>query len=245
MNSNACSTDHVSLGAESRDRGRPHHLSPPPPPYIRIPTTAVRSLQHACARPGVDDVAPHGSLTPGRAPCRASDPRLACMTVQAFPTSPQVLCPLLTPPLGSESITPLSATCRGTPLSEAPGRPPVFSGHTIRAETPDLYSTAHCGWRTSRSRARSSRLYHTWYPVRVPRPARSFYAAFGCPLAKTSLRFPCPSAPRIPGQETCTPEHDRMHGTHATHQARLAMLVEKGINGLDTSCPVAGLFIAK
>ena len=53
------------------------------------------------------------------------------------------------------------------------------------------------------------------YPVRVPRPARSFHAAFRRPLTRTPLRFPCPSAPRIPGQGTCTPEHDSMHGTHA------------------------------
>ena len=61
-------------------------------------------------------------------------------------------------------------------------------------------------------------VYHTLYPVRVPRPAPSFHAAFRCPLAKTPLRFPCPSAPRTPGQETFTPEHDRMHGTHAGRQ---------------------------
>jgi hypothetical protein len=55
----------------NRDRGRPRDLSPPTPPYIRITNTAVRPLQHACACPGVDEVAPHGSLTPGRAtwPC--------------------------------------------------------------------------------------------------------------------------------------------------------------------------------
>ena len=32
-------------------------------------------------------VAPHGSITPGRAYCRARDPLLAFATVQAFPTS--------------------------------------------------------------------------------------------------------------------------------------------------------------
>ena len=71
------------------------------------------------------------------------------------------------------------------------------------------------GWRTSRSRARSPRLSHTSSPVRVPRPAPSFHASCRPHLAVTPLRFPCPSAPRIPGRGTCTPKHDRMHGTHA------------------------------
>ena len=31
----------------NRDRGRPHDLSPPTPPYIRVTYTAVRSLQYA------------------------------------------------------------------------------------------------------------------------------------------------------------------------------------------------------
>jgi hypothetical protein len=87
-------------------------------------------------------VAPHGRIPPGRAYCRASHPFLPCATVQAFPPFPQVLCPLLTSPMGSERITPLSANCRGTPLSEAHGRPPAVSGHPVRAETPDVYSTA-------------------------------------------------------------------------------------------------------
>ena len=65
------------------------------------------------------------------------------------------------------------------------------------------------------SRARSPRLYHTSYPVRVPRPAPSFHASFRPHLTVTPLRFPCPSAPRTPGQETFTPKHDSMHGTHA------------------------------
>ena len=82
-----------------------------------------------------------------------------------------------------------------------------------------------CGGRALRLRARSPRLYHTSYPVRVPRPARSFHAAFRPHLAVTPLRFPCPSAPRIPGQGTFTPKHDRMHGTHALVQRRRASAV--------------------
>jgi nicotinamidase-related amidase len=37
----------------------------------------------------------------------------------------------------------------------------------------------------------------------------------------TPLRFPCPSAPRIPGQGTFTPKHDSMHGTHAWDEPRV------------------------
>jgi hypothetical protein len=71
-----------------------------------------------------------------------------------------------------------------------------------------------------RSRARSPRRYHPSSPVRVPRPAPSFPAAFRPHRAVTPWRFPGPAAPRTPGQETCTPKHDRMHGTHASSEAR-------------------------
>jgi hypothetical protein len=76
------------------------------------------------------------------------------------------------------------------------------------------------GWRAVLWRARSPRLYHTSYPVRVPRPARAFHAAFRPHLTVTPVRFPGPSAPRTPGQETFTPKHDRMHGTHAKAKRR-------------------------
>ena len=76
------------------------------------------------------------------------------------------------------------------------------------------------GWRTLWSRAHSSRAYHTSYPVRVPRPARAFHAAFRPHLTVTPWRFPGPSAPRIPGRGTFTPKHDRMHGTHAGPEPR-------------------------
>ena len=75
-----------------------------------------------------------------------------------------------------------------------------------------------CGWRTLWWRAHSSRAYHTSYPVRVPRPAPSFHAAFRPHLAVTPWRFPGPSAPRIPGRGTFTPKHDSMHGTHASSE---------------------------
>src|SRR5215475_8433642 len=78
----------------------------------------------------------------------------------------------------------------------------------------------NCGWRTLWSRAHASRAYHTSYPVRVPRPAPSFHASFRPHLTVTPWRFPGPSAPRTPGQETFTPKHDRMPGTHARGERR-------------------------
>jgi len=45
------------------------------------------------------------------------------------------------------------------------------------------------GWRTSRSRARSSRTCHTSDPVRVPRPAPLDWASFRPHLAMTPLPF--------------------------------------------------------
>jgi hypothetical protein len=106
--------------AANRDRGRPHDLTPPTPPYIRITNTAVRSLQHACACPDVDEVAPHGSLTPGRATCRASESLLACTTVQAFgapraPTMPSAdSSPGISADCSALSQFPWHATSRGT-----------------------------------------------------------------------------------------------------------------------------------
>ena len=76
------------------------------------------------------------------------------------------------------------------------------------------------GWRALLSRASSPRAYHTSYPVRVPRPARAFHASFRPHLTVTPLRFPCPSAPRTPGQGTFTPKHYGMHGTHARPEPR-------------------------
>src|SRR5262245_43868482 len=32
------------------------------------------------------------------------------------------------------------------------------------------------------------------------------------------LRFPCPMAPRLPGQRTSTPEHASILGTHVGHE---------------------------
>jgi hypothetical protein len=147
----------------------------------------------------------------------------------------------LTAPL--QATTPLhrsglqhAPACRRCPLLTAAGRsgrlppPSVLAGHPADLPRSAVLPSVHrrriyqapssYGWRTSRSRARSSRLCHTSYPVRVPRPAPSFHAAFRPHRTVTPWRFPCPSAPRIPGRGTCTPTHDRMHGTHAHAERR-------------------------
>ena len=61
-----------------------------------------------------------------------------------------------------------------------------------------------CGWRTSLSRANSSRVYHTSYPVPVRRPACSDWTSSGPHLAVTPLSFSLPSAPLTPGIGTST-----------------------------------------
>ena len=53
------------------------------------------------------------------------------------------------------------------------------------------------GWRTSLSRANSSQVYHTSYPVLVHRPALSDWPSFRPRLTTTPLAFSLPSAPRI------------------------------------------------
>ena len=54
--------------------------------------------------------------------------------------------------------------------------------------------TLHRRWRTSRSRARSSRMHHASYPVFVHRPAVLDWASFRPRLAATPLPFSLPSA---------------------------------------------------
>ena len=54
--------------------------------------------------------------------------------------------------------------------------------------------TLHRRWRTSRSRARSSRVHHASYPVLVHRPAALDWASFRPRLAATPLPFSLPSA---------------------------------------------------
>jgi hypothetical protein len=111
----------------------------------------------------------------------------------------------------------------GSALSPEPGHPAALPRSAVipSGHTRPMYQVAPSGgWRALRWRARSPRRYPTSSRVRVPRPARAFHAACRPHLAVTPWRFPCPSAPRIPGQGPCTPTHDRMHGTHAGPEPR-------------------------
>ena len=166
--------------------------------------------------------APRRATTPfhrsGLRPTRVAAPPIGCPAFRPWGASlaspaPSLLCPLLTSAGRSGGIAPPSVLNQDTP-ADLPWSAVVPSVHRRR-----MYKARpNCGWRASRSRASSPQAYHTSYPVRVPRPARSFHASFGPHLAVTPLRFPGPSAPRTPGQGTFTPEHDSMHGTHARCQ---------------------------
>jgi len=110
-----------------------------------------------------------------------------------------------------------------SPLSPLRGHPTDLPRSAVIPSVPRrrMYQAQpNGGWRALLLRASSPRLYHPSYPVRVPRPAPSCHASFRPHLTVTPLRFPCPSAPRTPGQETFTPKDDRRHGTHAKTERR-------------------------
>jgi hypothetical protein len=91
--------------------------------------------------------------------------------------------------LASLSQFPWHATSQGIPQlsrGKSQSRPRIDAGFTKQPLS---------GWRTLWSRAHSSQNCHASYPVRIPRPARSFHASFRPHLAVTPLRFPCPSPP--------------------------------------------------
>ena len=128
--------------------------STPAPPFVFTRASALQRV----ARPRV----PSGLGMPGgrssrcanrcftpwahRAVCAAGQGRCLGPTSGASPASRSGLrarsvglrCRLLTPPLGSARLPPRAAHFRGTPPPEAPGRSPVVSGPTVRAETPDV-----------------------------------------------------------------------------------------------------------
>ena len=85
--------------------------------------------------------------------------------------------------------------------------------------------------RTSRSRARSSRMHHASYPVFVHRPAVLDWASFRPRLTTTPLPFSLPSALRKPGHRTCTYEvtcharHTRPNQRRGFSRVRLHLLV--------------------
>ena len=160
----------------------------PTPPDIRVTNTAGRSLQHAIACQGVGGSLPTAASRPVGHPVVQATRSEPVRPFRPSARGAHLLCRLLTPLLGSVRLTLHSARFRGTPLLWAQQRPPVVSGHTVGAKRRRMYQAPPvCRWRTSRSRARSSRRYHTSYPVRVPRPAPSFHAVFRRPLARTPL----------------------------------------------------------
>jgi len=140
--------------------------------------------------------------------------RLLLSTVRAFPPLLVVLCRLLTS-AGRSGRSPPPSVLSGHPadLPRSAVRPSVHRRPIYKAQ-----SIVDGGLRC-RVPARPD-WSHTSYRVRVPRPAHSLHASFRPHLAVTPLRFACPSAPRIPGQGTFTPKHDRMHGTHAKTERR-------------------------
>jgi hypothetical protein len=85
------------------------------------------------------------------------------------------------------------SSLRSTPghPTDRPGSAVRPSGHRCRLH----HVRPSWGGRTWWWRAHSSRAYHLSYPIRVPRPAPSFHAAFKPHLAVTPGRFPGPSAP--------------------------------------------------
>ena len=91
------------------------------------------------------------------------------------------------------------------PSTWTPCRPPGVRHRTCDASTPDVSSTPHRAWRTSRSRARSSRVYHTSSPAPVRRSTSLDGASSRPHLAVTPVPFSSPAAALTPGTGTCTP----------------------------------------
>ena len=111
----------------------------------------------------------------------------------------------------------------GSPRRPEPGHPTARPRSAVLPSVPKRprdHVPPRGGWRAVRWRASSPRRYHTSSRGRVPRPARACHAAFRPHLAVTPWRCPGPAAPRTPGRGTCTPKHDRMHGTHAPGERR-------------------------
>jgi hypothetical protein len=78
------------------------------------------------------------------------------------------------------------------PHAESQGTRKTSRGKTQNVPRVDAEFIKHTPtgrWRTSRSRARSSRVYHTSDPVRIPRPALLDWASFRPHLTMTPLPF--------------------------------------------------------
>ena len=76
----------------------------------------------------------------------------------------------------------VSHTCDMDALQISQGKP-----QNVPRVDAGLITHIPCGWRTSQSRARSSRVYHTSYPVPVRRPARLDWASSRPHLAVDAL----------------------------------------------------------
>ena len=199
--------------APNRDREGPHGLPPPTPPDLRVTSPAVRQIESGYTAPPParrlpacqPRVHPNGRASPDPANGRDSLDRSGL-------------------PIGAGGPMPAAAGCGAVRADSSalrpqqPGHPAALPGSAVIPSGPRRridQARPNGGWRALRSRARSPRADYTSYPVRVPRPARSFHAAFRPHLAVTPVRVPGPAAPRTPGQGPCTPKPDRMHGTHA------------------------------
>ena len=120
------------------------------------------------------------------------------------------LCPLLTSPRLSMPVARhFVACCQPTAVETSRGK----ARHFLRCRRICKVHPNNRRWRTSRSRARSSRVHHASYPVFVHRPAISDWTSFRLRLATTPLPFSLPSALCKPGHRTRTYEVTR----HARH----------------------------
>jgi hypothetical protein len=127
------------------------------------------------ALPSLDTKRPRLSFQPlsghrsGLRPIRAAARPICCPAFRPWGASraspaPDLLYPLLTSAGRSARISPPSVLSDSQQISQ---------GKTQHVPCVDAGCIKYtpCGWRTSRSHARSSRVHHTSYPVPVRRPA--------------------------------------------------------------------------
>ena len=124
-------------------------------------------------------------------------------------------CRLLTAAVRSGRMAPPAVLCADTPQSSRGQRSSRPGPRRPLAQAPSPGDGGRCGRVPARPDGTTppigcvSRAPH----VRSTPPSD--------PTSRvTPWRCPGPSAPRTPGQGTCTPTHDRMHGTHAKHEPR-------------------------
>ena len=206
----------------NRDREGPHGLPPPTPPDIRVTYPAVRQMWVRVRRhPNRSVVSRRASceFIPGAeiesdtspdaiSPLHCRPPLLS--TVQAFsPRARAYDAARLTSAGRSGRIPPPSVLIQDTlPISRGQRsyRPGIDAGCIKHSPIVD---GGLCGCVPARPGCTTPRIrFASLAPhVRSTRPSDPT-------SRRTPGRFPGPSPPRTPGQETCTPKHDRMHGTH-------------------------------